>query len=137
MTTDVLLQRAQAAVGFAALTMGRTMAELETLGKVPEASAWQQATQAISQWLREQYGDDYVDQAKALLGDAAMAQESDDEEVAQAAQSACQTALALLLEHCVAESVAKEVHEHVTAAMQTSWLNAYGDETSAEVPSSD
>ena len=128
MTTNVSLQCAQAAVGFAALTMGRTMAEFEASDRVPDPAAWQQATQAISQWLREQYGDEHVEWAKARLSDSVIEPEGDDECVAQAAQRAYEMTLSVLLQHCAADETATALGERVTAAMNTSWRDIYSDD---------
>ncbi|WP_414502318.1 hypothetical protein [Zymobacter sp. IVIA_5232.4 C2] len=132
MTTDVSLQCARAAVGFAALTMGHVATELERIGQLPDDAAWQQATQAISQWLREQYSDELIEQAKASLGDAAAESDSDDEQAAQAAQAASATTLSLLLTHCVSADVAEQLGDSVTAAMTASWQDAYGDSAEGE-----
>lgn len=132
MTTDVSLQCAQAALGFAALTMGHVATELERIGQLPDEAAWQQATQAVSQWLREQYSDELIEQAKASLGDTVTEQESDDDQAAQAAQVASETTLSLLLKHCASADVAEQLHGSVTGTMQASWQAAYGESAEGE-----
>lgn len=127
MTTDVSLQCARAAVGFAALTMGHVATELERTHQLPDEAAWQQATQAISHWLREHYSDELIEQAKASLGDTTAEQDGDDEQAAQAAQDASAAALSLLLTHCVREEDTESMRECVAAAMMASWQDAYGD----------
>ena len=127
MTTDVSLQCARAAVGFAALTMGHVATELERINQLPDEAAWQQATQAVSHWLRKHYSDDVIEQAKASLGDMTAEHEGDDEQAAQAAQEASTVALSLLLTHCVSEDVVESMRERVAAAMMASWQDAYGD----------
>lgn len=129
MTTDVSLQCAQAAVGFAALTMGHVATELERIGQLPDEAAWQKATQAISQWLRGQYSDELIEQAKASLGDASTESENDTDQAAQAAQDASAAVLSLLLTHCVKADAAEQVSNSVTATVMASWQDAYGDST--------
>ena len=132
MTTNVSLQCARAAVGFAALTMGHVATELERIGQLPDDATWQLATQAISQWLREQYSDELIEQAKASLGDAAAESDGDDEQAGQAAQAASATALSLLLTHCVSAEVAEQLGDSVRVAMTASWQDAYGDIAGSE-----
>lgn len=127
MTTDVSLQCARAALGFAALTMGHVSTELERLNQLPDEAAWQHATKAISQWLREQYSDELIEQAKASLGDAGAEQESDDEQAAEAAQAASAAALSLLVTHCVGTDSAESLRNTVATAMAAAWQDAYGD----------
>lgn len=127
MTTDVSLQCARAALGFAALTMGHVATELERLNLLPDEAAWQTATKAISQWLREQYSDELIEQAKASLGDVSAEQEGDDEQAAEAAQASSAAALSLLVTHCVSADVAESLHDTVATVMTAAWQDAYGD----------
>lgn len=127
MTANASLQCAQAAVGFTALTMGHVVTELERLDQLPSEAAWKQASQAVSQWLRQHYGDELVEQAKATLDDATTEQDCDIEQVAEAAQVASNTVLSLLLTHCVNADIAEQVRSNVSTAISAAWQDAYGD----------
>lgn len=132
MTANASLQCAQAAVGFTALTMGYVVTELERLDQLPSEAVWKQASQAVSQWLRQHYGDELVEQAKATLDDAATEQDGDIEQIAEAARVASTTVLSLLLTHGVNADIAEQVRSHVSTAVSAAWQDAYGDSPETE-----
>lgn len=128
MTTGVSLEQAKAAVGFAALSIGKGHAALQEAGVSVEDTTLQAMTQAVSQWLRDRYSDAMIERAKTALGLSDAQQQDDaDESVINAAQEACEMTLIQFFSPLPDSPARQQAFEMASQAMQRALLDAYGD----------
>lgn len=119
-----------AAVGFAALAIGKAFDALEAVHFPLDDAQYAAMTQAVGGWLRERHGDAAVDAAKQALGDGALGSDDAEEDEIDAAVEAAKQGLAAsfaILGEQRADAI-EAAHQAGLAAIREALAEAYGEE---------
>lgn len=128
MTTETSLEQAKAAVGFAALAIGKGHAALLDNEVTLDAATLEAMTQGVSQWLRTRYSSDMIDRAKTALGLSDAQQQDDaDDTVIAAAHEASDAALERFFAPLAETTSTQDAFKTAQTALQHALYEAYGD----------
>lgn len=117
-----------AAVGFAALAVGKSFEALEQAGVTLSVAQQGELSGAVGKWLRTHYDNATVESAKAALGESFASEDAAEDEVAAAVEAAG-SSLAVIFSQL--EDAPAEAIDSATDALHKALEDAYGEESIA------